>query len=199
MMTSFPLLVLFFSLAAPPTTLEKKVLDEINFARTAPKEYVRLLKEYRKGFRGKRVTVGGTIIATREGVRPVDEAIRFLDGTKPMPPLKYAQGLSAAASDLVREEGKEGSLGHTGKKTGGMEERISRHGKWSGSIGENLGYGTGDARMVVMQWIVDDGVPGRGHRRNIFNSSFHRVGTSCGPHATMQTMCAADFAHQYLP
>jgi uncharacterized protein YkwD len=195
-----PLLLLFPSIAGAQTPLEKGVLDEMNLARTEPQKYAAFLKEYRKRYHGKEIAVApGTRLLTREGVGAVDEAIRFLRARKPLHPLHYSTGLSAAAADLVREEGPKGTTGHADPSAGGMAQRIERHGRWEGSIGENLGYGSSDARTVVMQLVIDDGVPERGHRKNIFNGSFRKAGISCGPHTALRTMCAIDFAGGFSP
>ena len=53
------------------------------------------------------------------------------------------------------------------------------------SVGENLAYATyedDDGVDVIMQFIIDDGVTGRGHRANIFNTEWTHVGIACGCH-----------------
>lgn len=78
-----------------------------------------------------------------------------------------------------------------------MQERIERHGSWQGRIGENIAYGPNDSRSMVMQLIIDDGVPGRGHRKNQFNTVFGVAGIACGPHPHFGGMCVIDFADKF--
>jgi uncharacterized protein YkwD len=73
-------------------------------------------------------------------------------------------------------------------------DRIERHGNWESVIGENVAYGQSTAREVVAAFIVDDGVPGREHRKNLFNAAFHVMGVDCGPHSMYTTTCAITFA-----
>jgi uncharacterized protein YkwD len=47
---------------------------------------------------------------------------------------------------------------------------------------------------MVMQLIIDDGVKGRGHRKNTFIRGFTAAGVACGPHPRYKTMCVVDFA-----
>jgi uncharacterized protein YkwD len=137
------------------------------------------------------------MVITDEGVAAVDEAIRILDRQRPLSPLTWSSGLASAAMELVRDGGTTGDIGHTGRRSGGMKERIERHGAWQGGLGENISYGYDDARLVVMQLIVDDGVPDRGHRKILLNDSFGTAGVACGPHAGYGSMCVIDFAGSF--
>ncbi len=78
-----------------------------------------------------------------------------------------------------------------------MCDRANRYGKWSGKIGENISYGRSDARDVVIQLIVDDGLTDRGHRGNIFDPQFRVVGVACGEHSKYRAMCVTTFAAGY--
>ena len=176
--------------------LDERVLMEINLARTDPSAYAGFLREFRKQYQGKSYRLPGshTYVMTSEGGPAVDEAIGFISRQKPLPPLTRSEGLAAAAADLVRDEGKSGAIGHRGRRSGDPRERIERHGEWEGRIGENISYGPDEARLVVMQLIIDDGVPDRGHRKNFFSSGFKQGGVACGPHPRYGTMCVIDFA-----
>ena len=192
-----PLFLFFTATAAHGADgLASELLAETNLARTKPRAYADFLREFRRQFQGKSYRLGNsrTLVRTVEGVKAVDEAIRFLSRQKPLPPLTWSDELAAAAAELVDEQGKTGATGHTGKSSGGMGARIERHGKWQGMIGENIGYGPGIARQMAMQLIIDDWVPDRGHRQNIFRQAFGTAGAACGPHPRFGTMCVIDFA-----
>jgi uncharacterized protein YkwD len=186
---------------APATAVESKaamarqILDETNLARTQPGRYAGYLREMRARFVGKayRLPNSTTMVMTAEGVPAVDEAIAFLSRQKPMHALSWSPGLAEAAEELIRDQGKSGQTGHDGN-SGGMRERVERHGTWSGRIGENIGYGPNTARLMVMELIIDDGVPDRGHRKNIFSSHFKTAGAACGPHPVYRNMCVMEFA-----
>jgi len=191
---------LLLLLAAPAAALDqglaRQVLEEINLARSAPRSYAGFLREFRARFHGKYYLLPGSVtrMQTNEGTKAVDEAIKALSRQKPLPPLAWSDGLAAAAAELAEEQGSSGGLGHTGSRSHGMQERIERHGKWLRSIAENIGYGPTDARNMVMQLIIDDGVPGRGHRKNTFSGAFDTAGVACGSHPRFGSMCVIDFA-----
>lgn len=175
--------------------LSRQVVAEINLARKSPRVYADYLREFRREYRGDAYRLPGKrfMVQTREGVAAVDEAIRFLSRQRPLPPLAWSKRLAAAAAELAVEEGKSGAIGHYGR-VGGPEERILRHGERPAAMGENIFYGYGDARVVVMSLIIDDGVPGRGHRKNIFSPAFTSAGAACGPHPGFGAVCVIDFA-----
>ena len=174
----------------------QQLLAETNLARTEPQRYAWYLRELRRQFTGKTYRMPGSasFVVTVEGVAALDEALRFLQRQAPLPALSWAPGLAEAAADLSRDEGQSGDTGHTGRQSGDMQQRIERHGTWTSRIAENIGYGPDTARLMVMQLIIDDGVPGRGHRKNIFNPSFRVAGAACGPHPVYRNMCVMEFA-----
>jgi uncharacterized protein YkwD len=78
-----------------------------------------------------------------------------------------------------------------------MSRRIKRHGQWTVAIGEAISYGPyriDRGRDVIAQLLVDDGVPGRGHRKTIFDTDYRLAGVSCGSHPLFATTCVIDFA-----
>ena len=60
---------------------------------------------------------------------------------------------------------------------------MERYTKLEGSSGENISYGQDDPKGVIIQLAIDDGVDGRGHRKNIFNPAFVKFGCFSGDHA----------------
>lgn len=180
------------------TDLEAGVVEEMNLARTQPDRYAKFLGERRRYYRGRRFERPGEVpVVTNEGVSAVDEAIEFLRRVKPVSPLRSSPGMSQAAKDHVRDQGPSGTTGHHGNDGSRMFDRLTRYGRWSGKIGENISYGRSDARDVVVQLTVDDGIPGRGHRRNMFDPDFEVVGVACGEHAGYGAMCVMTFASRY--
>lgn len=180
------------ALAASP--LEQAVLREMNAARHNPRGLIPLLQRRLTRFEGKEYRPPGAhyVIVTVEGTAAVNDAIAFLKRQRPLPPLSWAEALAASAAELVRAQEQSGKTGH-GQGKLAMEERIGRHLNWAGSIGENISYGPDNGREVVLQLIIDDGVPGRGHRANIFSRNFRQAGVACGSHPIFETVCVIDF------
>ena len=181
------------------TETERQVVLEINKARTDPAEYAtRYLVPLRQYFRARLFEEPGeTAISTNEGIVPLDECIKELQQTTPLPPLDPREGLSQAAHDHAADQGKTGATGHTGKDGSTAVSRINRYGKWDRAAGENIDYGNGSARKIVTSLLVDDGVPSRGHRRNLLDKAFTLIGVAVGPHPVYRHMCVMDFAGAY--
>jgi uncharacterized protein YkwD len=179
--------------------LPRRMLDETNLARTQPHLYANYLRQMRAYFQGKVFTLpgSGSMVMTTEGVAALDEAIKYLSRQSPLPPLSWSRGLAEAAADLVLDEGRTGEIGHSGRSSGDMRHRIERHGSWSRRIAENIGYGPTTARLMVIELIIDDGVPERGHRKAIFNPALRVAGAACGAHPLYQNMCVMDFAYGF--
>jgi uncharacterized protein YkwD len=110
------------------------------------------------------------------------------------PPLAPSRTLTAAARDHALDLGRSGQTGHTGSDGSTLATRVERRGRWDRSIAENLAFGIADPLEIVLGLLVDDGVPGRGHRRNILEPSFAHVGVAIGPHPRFGVAAVIDFA-----
>jgi uncharacterized protein YkwD len=197
----FALLVPGFAEARAPRANSElsgaAVIREMNEAREHPQVYANYLAALRSHFRGNVLVLpGGTLMRTHEGVAAIDDAIRFLQHARPLPPFVASSGMSHASADHVREQA-DGAFGHGGADGSSPAARLNRYGVWSGRWGENISYGKSTARDIVIALIVDDGLPGRKHRKNIFNPEFNYAGAAVGPHARYRTVCSIDFAAGY--
>ncbi|MDQ7813629.1 CAP domain-containing protein [Brevundimonas sp.] len=170
------------------------IVAELNAARTDPAAYARKARALRALFRGDRIERPGEIaVVTREGPAAVDEAVAFLERQAPLPALRESEGLGRAAADHAGEQGRTGEVAHVGADGSSPSDRMRRYDRWS-ATGEAIAYGPDRAEDVILQLIVDDGVPDRGHRRILFNPTYTLVGAACAPHPVWRTACVLDFA-----
>ena len=178
--------------------LEQKVIAQMNLARTNPAGCAANLESRMRYYNGKLLQLPGQIpILTNEGVRAVEEAILFLESARPVPPLKVSRGMSMAARDHVKDQGPKGLTGHSGSDGSDPFSRMNRYGEWQGAAAENISYGDRTAEDIVMSLIVDDGVPRRGHRKNMFNPDYLVTGVAFGHHVKYGAMCAITYAKAY--
>jgi uncharacterized protein YkwD len=175
--------------------LEIKVWQEINRVRQDPLSYLPHLRRHWERFEGSSYKMAdGTLMLTKEGRAAVEEAVAFLEKAMPLPPLRCSRGLSWAAGDHQRDQAGSGGLGHRGSGGSSLAQRVGRYGNWQGALAENITYGFEDPCEIVASFIIDDGVPDRGHRLNLFNPSYRVLGLAYGYHPQYRSMCVVDFA-----
>lgn len=181
------------ALPAQAQSLEDAVLAEINYARTQPHEYARELRRYRANFEGRIISDEQGRRMTREGVRPVDEAIAFLERQRPLPALRPGTALALAATDHAMEQGRYGSRGHISADGATPARRVVARGGGR-YVSETISYGETNPVAIVRSLIVDDGVPSRTHRFVLFMSNLRYAGIGCGAHATYEFLCVMDYS-----
>jgi uncharacterized protein YkwD len=179
---------------------ERDLLNEINQARAHPQVYAGYLEKLKPFFDGKtyKPPGGQDAFKTEEGWAAVEDAIKFLRATKPLPPLSMSPGLCSAAMTHVKDQSGTGTTGHQGGDNTFIEQRVKPFGTWLGGIGENLTYGNQSARERLLTWLIDDGFASRGHRRRLMSPEYKVAGVCCGPHPQYQTMCAITLAGGFV-
>lgn len=181
------------------TGLEKDVILEMNMARSNPKKYAELYITSRlRYYSGNNYSVPGQItIVTQEGRKAVDNCVSAMSRMQTAPLLTPELGLSLGAKDHTADQGKTGRTGHDGSDKSDPFIRINRYGGGFTTAGENLAYGSTTGRDIIVDLLIDDGVPSRGHRTNIMNRGFTQSGVSFGTHPQYRTMCAITYAKGY--
>jgi len=185
---------------ADVSEVDKQIFAMHNNLRENPKSLVHDLQEMMNSFDGLLLKREGKVtLRTKEGEHAVKEAIEYLNKLSPIPPLKWVEHISKACADHVNDIGSKGLIQHDSSdgKTG-VKERLRKFGNVVSCYGENLSFHCDDAKEVMMQLIVDDGVPNRGHRENIFNVEFHCMGSYSGDHKDFNSMSVIDYAGAFV-
>ncbi len=97
-------------------------------------------------------------------------------------PLQPSQVLFQSAFCHALNSGKAGYVGHDRK-----------WGCRSSFRGECCSYGFDDALDIVMQLIIDDGVPSLGHRSICLSTTYNELGVSIQPHSAYSYNAVLDF------
>jgi len=147
-------------------TFKDAMLAEINFARTKPADYAnqRLKSDYNSG--------------TDNG------AYNDLTSRSAVNALALNDLLTSSATKYAKYMADHNVFGHT--ENGTPQSRAQAEG-YTGSVGENIAAGSypsynaesdpnGAAIAFVKLLIIDTGISGVGHRKNILNSSYKVVG-----------------------
>lgn len=173
--------------------LAKKLFDRINLARENPSVIIKDLTEMSEKFDGN---IYNGYLRTHEGVQAVLEAIDFLKHQEPVPPIKLHDGLQKVAEDFATELGETGKCTHKDKNGQGAAARISNVVNWAGSLSECLSLGSETPEDIVNWWIIDDGTPSRGHRKNLFATTSKFGGVGCASHPKYKVAAILDLIEE---
>ena len=110
-----------------------------------------------------------------EGDNVFKEAIRFLNSLPPLKPLQWDENLTRSAQSHVNDIGPKGLLLYQSSDGTEPEDRISKFGNYSESLGENIDFGPNDAMGVLVSLTLDDGEEERPHRENLFKDDYQKV------------------------
>lgn len=151
------------------TAMDKEMIKEINFVRQYPLLYANIIS---KQLADEAMLRGGLSKAKyNASVELIDE----LKTMKPAQLLYPKQCVYEAAKKHGEDCKKRGFTAHTGSDGSSPFDRIAKAcNNLKGN--ENIVGGENDARVLVTQLLIDDGISSRGHRYNILDPSWKYVG-----------------------
>ncbi|MFZ4577751.1 MAG: CAP domain-containing protein [Myxococcota bacterium] len=177
---------------------EADVLREWNAVRADPPGYAYHLEAWLPLFQGLEFSGPSGRILTIEGPAAVREAIAVLKATPPMPQVQVSAGMTLAAREHANDLGPRGGRGHVGTDGSTLGGRLERHGQWQGTVFEAIAFGATTAHETILELLVDDGTPSRGHRTALLYPQGAFVGVACGEHRDYRSMCVLDIAGQFV-
>lgn len=161
------------------------IVGLINSARTDPQRFISKIDERYESYDADNCYLShGIKYQTEEGKTAVEDLLSFLTtlASSPLKSLERAAGLDKAAQSLADYNGEQGEISHQGQNGSTMENRVSEYGKWVGKLGECIGVQAIDGNDFVLNWLIDDGIEGRGDMKAILNGSFGKIGVGVAKH-----------------
>ena len=184
--------------------MERQMIYEINRVRSNPRSYIQYLqpmlneatttlKKYGKGYKNYSVTFtttsnnGKTVettdttwhYATEEQVKALTTLINELKKLKRLTVLKPDSGIYSAATKHAKDQNEhDWKLMHTGSDGSEPWDRILTFSPTMSFGNENIAGNSMEivtAREIVIQLLVDSGIPGYGHRYNLLDPAWTYV------------------------
>lgn len=155
---------------------EQELLELINYCRTNPDDFsqkVALPYIKEKG-----------LTHLKEG----KSLIRTLLKIAPLLPLRMTDDLNQMAEEYALEMGRKGFTGHRS-----FTSRFKNNNVKYDFTGENCSYGYNSALDIIMQLLIDEGIPDYGHRKNLLSKDFQYTGISIQPHKKSEWTCVIEF------
>lgn len=188
--------------------IEREMILEINRVRHTPQQYISylqpLLKEAKdklrtsgKGYRNysltyrTRTTNGKTVTSidttfnyvNEEEVKAISTLIADLQKLKPLSILQPDSGIYAAAVWYgTDQDAHQWTLLHTGSDGSDPWDRITKFSPGMSFGNENIAgrFPEPSARDIVIQLLIDSGIPGYGHRYNLLDPQWTHVACYAG-------------------
>ena len=175
----------------------KKVVEEINKARSDPAAYSKKINDLLKYFHGKVLELPKEAgIETTEGQAGYKEAADFLAKAAKVEPLKVDDKLTKVAEEIVAEMRKKKDEAEVDKVD--RKAIIKKHGHTEGRFGDSTDFGSMTPQMVVVNLLVDDGNKSRSNRKLLFNKEYKILGVGNTAHDEFGSITFIAFASDFV-
>lgn len=178
---------------------EKAMIWEINLVRAAPTAYIPIVEEVLEDIEADSIRLSAMISETirktvteengrevvtvdttynnyyNSRVTAIRELLIELERAEPMRELIPNERLFMAAKKHGEKQARFRYIDHMGSDGTWPLDRMRKEAGWIRDGNENIARGKGEPRDIVLQLLIDSGVPSRGHRKNILNPEWEYV------------------------
>lgn len=156
---------------------EKTVILFCNMARMEPKLFIETVLKYYTD------SVGNASSASVLSLKKDLHALKKED------PFLVQEDLILLSKEHAVKMDRSGKKGHEGFSA--RYKVVMK--KYTKGVAENCSYGQNKALNIAMQLLIDEGVTGSGHRKNILEPNFTSVGVCIYKHKTAKWQCVMGF------
>ena len=154
-----------------------QILNEINYARMHPDEFVQKLEELYHAIRNDNcLYIEGVPFLYTNLKKSLEDAIDFLSKQKPLPGLVYNKTITQACDYLLDELIIHDGLDENDSNRYTLENRLSKFGEPLGETYELIDYGMFDPEFIVINFVLCDGDNKKYERNVIFNPKIKFLG-----------------------
>ena len=160
-----------------------QILNEINFAREHPDEFLEKLKELKETVEDSKdncLYIDNVPFVYNNLIGSLNDAIKFLENQRELPRLKYNKTITQACDYLLDELVAHDGLDDETANNYSLENRLNKFGHPLGESYELIDYGMFDPEFIVINFVLGDGDRNKFERKVIFNPNVKHIGIASG-------------------
>ena len=163
-------------------SFNQEILNEINYAREKPEEYIIKLEDIKNSLPTKNekfLYIDDIPYIYQNLYSSLENAISFLKTQKKLQKLVYLPQISNACEELKKElisNGKSKDNKNNANENIKFKERINKYGKTFGKNYEIIGYNLLDPEFIILNLILSDDDLSKLGRKIIFNPNIKYIG-----------------------
>ena len=160
-----------------------QILNEINYAREHPDEFLEKLKELKETVEDSKdncLYIDNVPFVYNNLIGSLDDAIKFLENQRELPRLNYNKTITQACDYLLDELVAHDGLDDETAINYSLENRLNKFGHPLGESYELIDYGMFDPEFIVINFVLGDGDKNKFERKVIFNPNVKHIGIASG-------------------
>ena len=178
-----------------------QILNEINYAREHPDEFIEKLKELQGTIEDSKdncLFIENVPFIYTNLSGSLNDAIKFLENQNELPKLIYNKSITQACDYLLDELVSHDGLDEENANDYSLENRLSKFGHPFGENYELIDYGMFDPEFIVINFILGDGDKNKFERNIIFNPKVKYVGIASGILSSEKICTIINFCEEFF-